>query len=225
MDFNTTTPSLSNIKTTQNWRFAVSVLIAIGTHIALIVVPVSIAPGPTPRTKTSLEVKLLASFTPLPSTSPPTDEEPSAVSKQEINAQTDAVPITSPPIPDRLNKVKPAKIEEPPPKLEGALEARPHSGDFPTAPRSGRQPSVFNPALERKIARERNKVRRYQPTENRYQTSTGTFVQVGDRCFDVKELPATNTDSDLNPWFGAKCPDNSRSQAEIDRLAEKYGIP
>ncbi|WP_444913086.1 hypothetical protein [Microbulbifer sp. PAAF003] len=224
MDFNTATPSLSNIKTTQNWRFAVSVLIAIGTHIALIVVPVSIAPDPTPRTNTSLEVKLLAPFTPLPSKSPPTAEEPSVVSEQDT-APTDAVTVTSPPIPDSLNKVKPVKIEEPPPKLEGALEARPHSGDFPTAPRSGRQPTVFNPALERKIARERNKVRRYQPTENRYQTSTGTFVQVGDRCFDVKELPATNTDSDLNPWFGAKCPDNSRSQAEIDRLAEKYGIP
>ncbi|WP_413661973.1 hypothetical protein ACG1BZ_11875 [Microbulbifer sp. CNSA002] len=224
MDFNTTTPSLSNIKTTQNWRFAVSVLIAIGTHIALIVVPVSIAPGPTPRTNTSLEVKLLAPFTPLPSTSPPTAEEPSVVSEQDT-APTDVVTVTSPPIPDSLNNVKPTKIEEPPPKLEGALEARPHSEDFPIAPRSGRQPTVFNPVLERKIARERNKVRRYQPTENRYQTSTGTFVQVGDRCFDVKELPATNTDSDLNPWFGAKCPDNSRSQAEIDRLAEKYGIP
>ncbi|WP_445354199.1 hypothetical protein ACJJI5_12525 [Microbulbifer sp. EKSA008] len=224
MDFNTTTPALSNIKTTKNWRFAVSVLIAIGTHIALIVVPVSIAPSPTPRTNTSLEVNLLAPFTSLPSTSPPTAEEPSVVSEQDT-APTDAVTVTSPPISDSLNKVKPAKIEEPPPKLEGALEARPHSEDLPTAPRSGRQPSVFNPALERKIARERNKVRRYQPTENRYQTSTGTFVQVGDRCFDVKELPATNTDSDLNPWFGAKCPDNSRSQAEIDRLAEKYGIP
>ncbi|WP_444884897.1 hypothetical protein [Microbulbifer sp. PSTR4-B] len=83
---------------------------------------------------------------------------------------------------------------------------------------------VFDPRLKRALDRENNKVRQLQTKDALYTTATGTFVQLGDKCFDLKDLPA-GSDSDLNPWFRAKCPKNSRSQADIERLAEKYGIP
>ncbi|WP_152453556.1 hypothetical protein [Microbulbifer sp. THAF38] len=83
---------------------------------------------------------------------------------------------------------------------------------------------VFDPRLKRALDRENNKVRQLQTKDALYTTATGTFVQLDDKCFDLKDLPA-GSNSDLNPWFRAKCPTSSRSQADIDRLAEKYGIP
>ncbi|MFA0811124.1 hypothetical protein [Microbulbifer epialgicus] len=129
--------------------------------------------------------------------------------------------------PERLSVENPDKvngtISRPKPETPSTISTR--FMDMPVNFGTESQSTVFDPVMERKLARERSKVPRFEHTEVNYTTATGTFVQVGDRCFDVKDMPPGNRNSDLNPWFGAKCPNNSRSKEDIDRLAEKYGIP
>ncbi|WP_226648276.1 hypothetical protein [Microbulbifer variabilis] len=96
--------------------------------------------------------------------------------------------------------------------------------EVPAASGAKSKAIVFDPKLKRILNQERNRVRPLESSDALYTTATGTFVQLGDKCFDLKDLPA-GSDSDLNPWFRTKCPKNTRSQADINRLAEKYRIP
>ncbi|WP_445366044.1 hypothetical protein ACJJJB_08295 [Microbulbifer sp. ANSA001] len=240
MDLNITASLCSNSKTTVNaWRLAISLVIAVAVHIGLLIIPMSIAPDTSPGIASPLEINLLANKKIEVPRADDTELPPSHIKPQELEGYTtettgnnviEVTPSTpninggsitnadssstiskqidQPQNPDHLG------MEKPTPTLEASGDSEARS-----------QPTVFDPVLERKLAQQRNRVRRLERTEAMYTTTTGTFVEVGDRCFNVKDLPPGNTNSDLNPWFRAKCPDNSRSKAEIDRLAEKYGIP
>jgi len=243
MDVTITIPSRTNSEVTNIWRWLVSLIIALGVHTVLIVIPVTLAPDTTTSIPPPLEITLLTTKNTETLPASNTEHSTNQAKPQEIMGnkakspekvgleQSQAITQT-----DIEERAKPVSRPEVPPAQTGESMPPPKFETFPAVdtgymdnvtvdPGAKRQATVFDPLLEKKLARERNKVRKFQPEEANYTTATGTFVQVGDRCFDVKDLPAGNTDSDLNPWFKAKCPNNSRSQAEIDRLAEKYGIP
>ncbi|WP_143731970.1 hypothetical protein [Microbulbifer sp. GL-2] len=234
MDFKTTVPLRTNSDITNVWRLVISTVIALGIHAALVAIPFTPTPDTTTDFPSPLEIILLSSKNTEASLAPNTGP----ANPQEIELEKPQASSH----PDKQGRGKSTSIPEVP---RTEIEAQTQEGEsmpFPkprtrsllgsenmdnVSPDSGakRQATVFDPVLEKKLVRERSKVGRFQPTEANYRTATSTFVQVGDRCFDVKDSPPGNTDSDLNPWFRAKCPSNSRSRADIDRLADKYGIP
>lgn len=243
MDFNTTIPLRTNSDITNSWRLVISLVIALSMHAVLITIPVTLTPDATIDIPPSLQVMLLSSKNIEASPAPETDHSSSPAKPQEVERSSPESPdkvqleqsqATSQP--DKQGRAKSVPIPEVPPAHTGKSMPLPILETFPAVdaeymdnvtvgPGTKRKATVFDPMLEKRLVRERNKVRKFQPTEANYKTATSTFVQVGNRCFNVKDLPVGNTDSDLNPWFKAKCPKNSRSQADIDRLAEKYGIP
>ncbi|MCO1336130.1 hypothetical protein MO867_17500 [Microbulbifer sp. OS29] len=242
MDLKTTTPSHQNPKATKVWRLTISLIISIGLHIVLITIPISLVPDPDPAPppSTRLKIKLLtgqgSKISPVvnadkieaekaPALTQPNVQKLSKSTPNSVSILAKDKPATNLPPQDlgRLMENQNKIHKRVPPSSISAVGSR--VLDAPIGPEMRRQPAVFDPYLEKKLTRERSKIRRFKPVVAKYKTNTGTFTQVGDRCFDVKELPAGITDSDLNSWFKVKCPNNSRPQENIDRLAEKYGIP
>ncbi|WP_444931026.1 hypothetical protein ACJJIF_04375 [Microbulbifer sp. SSSA002] len=221
MDLKTTIYPYNHRKIIDSWRLTISLALAIGVHAVLVAIPVSLTPDVGPSPSATHRFKLFAGKNIQAPAAANTDKDktrPPPSSGKQGQSVRDTV----------TTMVKDEPISTPPPqetKRTSAPSTVNHRViDTPVAPGAEHQPTVFDSVLAKKLARERNKIRRFEPVEARYKTATGTFTQIGDRCFDVKETSAGSTDSDLNSWFRAKCPNNSRSQADIDRLAEKYGI-
>jgi len=85
--------------------------------------------------------------------------------------------------------------------------------------------TVFDPRLREQLSHERNKVKKFVPRRAEYMTNTGTFIQHGDTCGEIRELVPQDIDGHAEQWFQIKCTKRRRPQEDIDRLARKYGIP
>ncbi len=85
--------------------------------------------------------------------------------------------------------------------------------------------TVFDPRMVNKLKGERNRVRQVRSRDTEFTTNTGMFVQRGDSCWEEKDLLPGDIDSNVTQRFKIKCTINRRSQKDIDRLADKYGIP
>lgn len=95
----------------------------------------------------------------------------------------------------------------------------------PSTPGAKTRSTVFDPRMTKKLKFERNRVRQVQSRDTEYTTNGGMFVQRGDKCWEEKDLLPGDIDSNVSQRFKIKCTINRRSQQDIDRLAEKYGIP
>ncbi|WP_299947198.1 hypothetical protein [uncultured Microbulbifer sp.] len=141
----------------------------------------------------------------------------------ERSSQPGAAPQSAPSAPSAESQ------GEPPPKFETYTPAEAWPMGIPAdSDRDKSRSTVFNPKLRKRLDLERNKIRKFESADTEYATATGTgsrFVRQGDRCWDVKKTNPDDIGSDSALWFGSKCPNTSRSLAEIDQLAEKYGIP
>lgn len=85
--------------------------------------------------------------------------------------------------------------------------------------------TVFDPRLAQRLSQERARVPKFKKPNAEYMTTTGTFVQNGDSCSERRALVPSDIDSNVTQAFNIKCTKRRRPQADIDRLAEKYGIP
>lgn len=85
--------------------------------------------------------------------------------------------------------------------------------------------TVFDPRLARQLEQERNKVQKFKKPEAELMTATGTFIQNGNYCAEIRKVLVGDADSYIYQDFKIKCTKRRRPQEDIDRLAEKYGIP
>ncbi|WP_237060535.1 hypothetical protein [Microbulbifer sediminum] len=85
--------------------------------------------------------------------------------------------------------------------------------------------TIFDPRLLRQLEQERNKVQKFKKLEAEFMTATGTFIQNGDYCAEIRKVLVGDADSNLYQPFTIKCTKWRRPQEDIDRQAEKYGIP
>ena len=85
--------------------------------------------------------------------------------------------------------------------------------------------TVFDTRLAGRLRRERNKVPIFTAHKVEFMTATGTYIQHGDRCVEVKKLILSDIDSNLSQPFKVKCTKRLRPKEDTDRLARKYGIP
>ncbi len=238
MDLSNRVDLQNKSKKAETWRLIISLTLSLGAHAVLICIPIALAPRALETreaSRTPIEIILIRrDIKKVP---------PVANSKIDyLTVEPNSTHSISPQKPENNTKERSSEVE---PRRKSTIrenykvqvktKLRPEKHPVPTVinpqlsvptdPRAGSQSTVFDPKLEEKLIRDRNKVRKFLPKDARYKTSTGRFVQIGDRCWDVKDVPVSNKNSDLNPWFRAKCPNNSRAQSDIDRLAEKYGIP
>ncbi|MBB3061396.1 hypothetical protein [Microbulbifer rhizosphaerae] len=229
MDFSTTIPLRTGSETSDTWRLAISLTIALGVHAALITIPVSLVPllpGTAASNKYPLKIILLSSKNTEASQAPNTDHPttPAKPRKPERRSaeKSNKAEAGRPPAPSRPDAEIQSKST---PKPETPSTAGTRSMDIPADSGAKSRSTVFDPKLEKKLARERNKVRKFKSRDTEYTTTTGTFVQQGDRCWEVKKSDPSDMSSESSLWFRMKCPKASRSESDIDRLAEKYGIP
>lgn len=203
-------------------RILLALLLALALHAALLLLPLSLD-RELPRRNPPIRITIVQPPKPEVVPAPAKTIEPAAATT-EPPAATPAKPAS----PSKPTKPKPspatpkptAEVEKQPAPVQSAGDTRPPPAETGAKSRS----TVFDPGLAKKLARERNKVRRFESEDARYRTATGTFVQQGDRCWEVVQLVG-DTSTESSQWLRRKCPGTSRSGADIDRLARKYGIP
>ncbi|MCW8126532.1 hypothetical protein [Microbulbifer halophilus] len=149
------------------------------------------------------------------------------LAEPESTASPEAPAETAPPAGPAPEKPKTVIQTEQKPAAPAPQKDTAGTTERPATPESGAKSrsTVFDPNLAKKLARERHKVRKFKSEDDNYRTATGTFVQQGDRCWEVLQLVSGDTSSESSQWLRRKCPGASRSKSDIDRLARKYGIP
>ncbi len=241
MNFSSTISLATTTKLSDTRRLVISLAIALGLHAVLIAIPASLAPQDRDMVagkQFSLQIKLVNHKKTRPAANnglSPTQHNPRKLVEQskpkpkaerrstERSSQPGAAPHST------LYEPSTESQDEPPPKFETYTPTETWPMGIPADSYGDKSRStVFNPKLRKRLDLERNKIRKFESADTEYATTTGTgsrFVRQGDRCWDVKKTNPDGIGSDSTLWFGSKCPGVSRSQAEIDQLAEKYGIP
>ena len=172
-----------------------ALLIAVAVHVFLLALPVSLHRDMLPR-RTPLHFTITRPLEPSPAPVPEVTQPPDTKSKPEPElsaGSTDSV---------NIQRSGPSAKEPIPPQKEPDVPGE----DIPSAidrPATAYQPNtraksrstVFDPRLAGKLAEERNRVQKFESTNTDYMTTTGTFVQRGDRCWDVKQLISGDTSS------------------------------
>lgn len=215
-------PPLPVVSRPPSRRVTVAVVIAVALHGILLTLPVSLYREPPPR---PAPLRITISQPPAPEVAPaePVDHlaEPELPAEPEPPVKTanpvDPVPAT-PEKPIRTEK----KTTPPAPQQDTA-----GSTDRPATPESGAKSrsTVFDPRLARELARERNRVKAFDPGDAEVMTATGTFIRKGNHCEEVKKVLPGDIDNNLTQPFTIKCTKRRRPREDIDRLAREYGIP
>ncbi|WP_323843801.1 hypothetical protein [Microbulbifer magnicolonia] len=205
-------PTRADIDPPSNKRLLVALAIALALHAALMTIPLN-KQLTTPAKNHPISITIIRKQIAKPQT------------KQEI-----------------INEVAPPQIEYPPaahesPKADQPIPPTSESGATKPAPpqRQATDPSmeigakdkstVFDPRLRNRLTQQRNRVQKFAPRSAEFMTSTGTFIQNGDSCAEVRELVPLDIDSNVTQPFRIKCTKRRRSAEDTDRLARKYGIP
>ena len=213
---------------------AVALLCALALHLLLLAVPQSLNKLRHRDTPT-LHINLIHN-TSQPMPLPKSVEKPASKPEQaEKPREPKKLPTAQQPKPAQKNsapapeKARNTQRKSSPPQEASTIHNRNPATQTPSPTEkldgAKSRSTVFDPRLAGRLAQERNKVKKFTPRSAEYMTSTGTFIQNGNKCVEVKKLIAIDIDSNLSQEFKIKCTKRRRPQADIDRLAEKYGIP
>ncbi|WP_308367997.1 MULTISPECIES: hypothetical protein [unclassified Microbulbifer] len=210
-------------------RLALSLLIATLLHIALLSLPLAL-PSKTEPANNSIQITIVhnnhkaTGLTAAPYKNDKTETAADTTASSKVDSSTGPAKENKP---DKLNH---------PPSRPDATAAAPATSNkneaitkttqqLPTTDGAKERSTVFDPRLAKKLARERNKVRKFKSRDTEFMTANGTFVQNGNTCAEIRELVPLDIDSNVSQSFKIKCTKRRRSQEDIDRLARKYGIP
>lgn len=150
---------------------------------------------------------------------PPKDKEQAAVRKSATPSEPQSTIIVQP-TPEEIPQPVTNLTED---KVSPAINQNTQGTEKVEGAKS--RSTIFNPRLAGRIRRERNKVQNFTAPSTEFMTATGTYIQHGDRCVEVKKLILSDIDSNLSQPFKVKCTKRRRAQEDIDRLTRKYGIP
>lgn len=183
MDFSTTIPLRSGSEASDTWRLAIALAIALGLHAVLITIPVSLAslnPGTATSNQSPLQIILLSDKNteapPAPNTDhPSTQARPRKLERRSVE-KSNKTGAERAPAPSRAGAETQNKSTSKPAPPSTA-DIRPM--DIPADSGAKSRSTVFDPQLQKKLARERNKVRKFEYRDTEYRTATGTFVQQG----------------------------------------------
>lgn len=205
-------------------RLALSLLIAILLHAALLPLLPSL-PTKTRPARNPLQVTITHNDR---ATAPTTDSRKNnqAETPTDSKARSKSDPVkednTNHPEAEASTTTAPTAMG----RSEAIKEAIKEVLAQPRTTNSAQEPStVFDPRLAEKIARERNKVKKFKSRDTEMMTVNGTFVQNGDKCYEIRELLPHDIDSNVSQRFNIKCSKRRRPEEDIERLAHKYGIP
>lgn len=204
-------------------RTLLALLVAAALHLLLLALPISFDLDRPQRAP----ILITIAQPPKPAETPVTETSPLEDRPPAEEAETIDIPPPANTAKEAPKIENPFTVPENTPPAARTADATVEQPAKPAAPEGGAKSrsTVFDPGLAKKLARERNKVRKFKAEDAEYRTTTGTFVQRGDRCWEVKQLISGDTSSESSQWLRQKCPKNSRSRSDIDRLARKYGIP
>ncbi|WGL17545.1 hypothetical protein PVT68_04450 [Microbulbifer bruguierae] len=218
---------------------------ALAVHLALVFLPVTLDPvapdKETPVATTTLDVTLTALDAPpkvpdtptkLPDVTPeiPQTTTPLPTAKKESSAilkpQREPRAKVFPAVPDKASQA--SRDQPSAPSISTANTPKPTRDSFTPPPSNDGAKSrstVFDPGLSTRLETERNRVRKFESRDVELTTNNGTFFQKGDRCWEEKKLLPGDIDSTVSQRFLIKCTQRKRSEEDIGRLADKYGIP
>lgn len=228
-------------RTPDTARLAIALAVALGVHAVLIVIPISQVPripdAPVDN-DLPLEIRLVPSAnteaSKTPETNPLATRKKSHNSENSITVEAEQTPTIATPdtevqrdlkaIPVPAETAASHSTTKPNPENHSTTLLKPMDQPIDSGVKS--RSTVFDPKLRKKLAHERSKIQKFHSSDTTYMTATGKFAQQGDRCWDVVKLAPDDEIGDSGHWFRRKCPMNiSRPPSDIDRLAEKYGLP
>lgn len=241
MDVSAATPFHTDSRTPDSARLAIALAVALGVHAVLIVIPIS----PVPRIPDApvenylpLEIRLVPSANTEASKEPETKAlstpKKSHNSENSNTVEAEQTPTIATPDTEVQRDLKAIPVPAETAASHSTTKPNPEnhsntllkSADQPTDFGAQSRSTIFDPKLRKKLAHERNKIQKFHASDAAYMTATGKFVQQGDRCWDVVKLAPGDEIGGSDQWFRRKCPMNiSRPPSDIDRLAEKYGLP
>ncbi|WP_288132765.1 hypothetical protein [Microbulbifer sp.] len=160
-----------------------------------------------------------------PATSNPVSPDPGAT-----GPETPPVPLPKQAIPESKptsRKQQPALRQEPagvPEKKSQSLTEPPGNSASHSDGAKSRS-TVFDPSLSQQLQKARNRVQKFETRDTNQATENGVFIQRGNKCWEFKKLLPAGNETNVTQRFNINCSERRRTQEDIDRLAEKYGIP
>ncbi|MFC6635218.1 hypothetical protein [Microbulbifer taiwanensis] len=197
-----------------------ALLIAVALHAMLLTLPLSPDRNPPPY---SAPIRITIVQPPVPESAPAPTEAVGPPGEPALPTKSESPVGAVNPADTALSLEKQTVSTAPAEEVSGTID-QPLQTIAPD-PGAKSRSTVFDPRLAEKLARERKRVQKFDSRDTEHMTSTGTFVQQGDRCWEVKKLLPDDIDSNLTQDFNVKCTKRRRPGDDIDRLARKYGIP